>query len=377
MRVLLTGASGGVGTEVARGLLKRGHSVVAMIHRKRVLVGCNGKKIKLLEKSPSKVQAKEIASLKADVARPRLGLSQAGYQELQDSIDAIIHCAARIDFGRDADFYRPVNIDGTKHILELALGGARAKPLIYVSTAYVCGESNGLFTEDDLDIGQEFVVTYEESKFKAELLVQQAMQRSRDILIARPSIVVGASHNGATSTYNTIYPILRVLTGGKVRSMPAEYTALLNLIPVDHVGDSIVKLFERFDDARGGAYHIVNDRSITTRDLSNVLAEFPSFYVPRYIPPHAFRRENLREEERRYYDLVVRPYTAYMKRRGEFSNVKLRAMIDMPKSVDGVTLLRRSLTCSIKDGYMGKPSDIAITDYKDMADEQRFEAILS
>ena len=66
-----------------------------------------------------------------------------------------------------------------------------------------------------------------------------------------------------------------------------------------------------------------------------------------------------------------------MRRRTEFSNVKLRAMIDMPRSVDGVTLLRRSLTCSIKDGYMGKPSDIAITDYKDMVDERTFEAILS
>lgn len=366
MRILITGAAGGVGAEVSYELAKRHHAVVAMIHRKREIVRYNGELVKLQTKPLNELIGGEVFALKADVSLAGFGLSDIVFKELQESIDVIVNCAARIEFGRDPEYYKPVNIDGTKNVLDFAINNNKKIPLLHVSTAFVCGEINGLFREVDFDMGQDFVNTYEESKFKAEIIVRDAFRKSKKIVILRPSIIVGASHNGSTSTYNTIYPILRVLTAGKVSSIPAENNAFLNLIPVDHVSDAIVQLVEKIDEIGGRTFHVVNDKSITMRDLSNVLAENPHFYVPRYIDPDIFEPDCLSVEEKRYYDLVVKPYITYMKRRIEFSNDDLRKTINMPKSINGVELLRRALNYCISTGYMGAPRDMSISDFKEM-----------
>ena len=46
-----------------------------------------------------------------------------------------------------------------------------------VSTAYVAGTHTGRFTEDDLDVGQGFRNTYEQSKFESEQLVRAEADR--------------------------------------------------------------------------------------------------------------------------------------------------------------------------------------------------------
>ena len=45
---------------------------------------------------------------------------------------------------------------------------------MHVSTAYVAGDADGLFTEADLDVGQGFRNTYEQTKLEAERLVPRA-----------------------------------------------------------------------------------------------------------------------------------------------------------------------------------------------------------
>jgi thioester reductase-like protein len=375
MKILLTGASGGVGTEVVYNLLQKGHAVIALMHRKKELIRYNGKKIKLLDKDLDEIKDSEVLGIKGDVSKSKLGLCDDEYKKLHDSVDMIIHCAARIQFGRELDYYKPVNIEGTKNVLQFAGGDTRKIPMVHVSTAYVSGEINGIYMENDFDLGQKLGNSYEESKFIGEKTVREAQKAGEKIVIARPTIIVGASHNGATSSYTTIYPYLRVLTAGKVQSIPAEYNALLNLIPVDYVSASLVQLAEKFNEVCGKTFNIANDKSITMRDLSNILAEYPSLFVPRYIAPHIFNVENLPVDEQRYYNLVIRPYATYMKRHLEFSNIELKKAIDMPKNINGATLLRRALNFCVKIGYMGRPSDLSIGDFKEMVNEADFQKI--
>lgn len=375
MKIFLTGASGGVGTETTFELSQKGHEVFALIHRKKELIRYNRKKIIMEEKPLKESKPSDVIALKGDISKKKLGLSDEIYTEIQDSVDLIIHLAARVEFGREDEYYTPVNVDGTRHVLELANSGKRKIPLLYVSTAYISGETTGLFKESQFDVNQHFTVSYEKSKFKAETLVREALDINNQIVILRPSIVVGAAKNGATRAFKTIYPILRVFCGGMVRSLPGEYNALLNLIPVDYVSNSIVQLAENMSKFYGRTFHIVNDKSITTRDLSNILAEYPSFYVPRYISPVKFNIDSLEKQERRYYELVVYPYISYFKRRVEFSNEELKKAIDMPKNIDGITILRRVLNYCLKIGYVGRPAEITLDDYRDMANDEKFNKI--
>lgn len=62
---------------------------------------------------------------------------------------------------------------------------------MYFSTAYVSGNRTGLIRETELQMGQQFKNHYEETKYKAEVLVQEL--KDVPYTIIRPGITVGNS----------------------------------------------------------------------------------------------------------------------------------------------------------------------------------------
>ena len=83
--------------------------------------------------------------------------------------------------------------------------------LHYISTCYVSGRHPGNFTENDLVVGQRFNNYYEETKYLAEVEVQNRMKRGLAATIYRPAIVVGDSQTGATQKFDGPYGALRWL----------------------------------------------------------------------------------------------------------------------------------------------------------------------
>src|SRR5207253_1615626 len=97
----------------------------------------------------------------------------------------------------------------------------RLQRLGYISTAFVGGSYPDRFGEDDLDVGQRFRNSYEQSKFEAEL-VMHAHMRNLPITVLRPSIIIGHSQSGATSAFNVIDWPLRVFADGMLRYAPTR-----------------------------------------------------------------------------------------------------------------------------------------------------------
>jgi thioester reductase-like protein len=92
----------------------------------------------------------------------------------------VIHCAATVSFTLGLDESRAINVEGTRHLLDLAgLSAARGHfdCFTHVSTAYVAGDHRGTFAEHELNIGQDFRNAYERSKFEAESLVRDRGRR--------------------------------------------------------------------------------------------------------------------------------------------------------------------------------------------------------
>ena len=92
-----------------------------------------------------------------------------------------------------------------------------------VSTAYVAGTHAGRFCECDLDVGQGFNNSYEQSKFESEQLVRSCPDLPFTIL--RPSIVVGDRNSGWTAAFNVLYWPLRALARGLFPAVPAVASA--------------------------------------------------------------------------------------------------------------------------------------------------------
>ncbi|MEN6291164.1 MAG: AMP-binding protein, partial [Methanobacterium sp.] len=104
---------------------------------------------------------------------------------------------------------------------------------------YVAGGKKGVVSEDSLTSKYGFLSDYEKTKFESEVLVRKS---GFDVSIFRPSMIVGDSSTGYIKTFNTVYVPLRLYLSGKLKIIPVSRSMKINLVPVDYVADSIVKL---------------------------------------------------------------------------------------------------------------------------------------
>ena len=182
-----------------------------------------------------------------------------------EEVGAVMHCAASISFDLPLDEARQINVEGTREIIGFAReakNGGRLDRFIHVSTAYVAGITKGTFRERQLDAGQEFRNTYEQTKWEAEHVVNDASDL--DPVIARPSIVMGESELRLDARLQR--PVLadpRVLARA-VREVPARPEALVDVVPVDYVADALVHLLE--DTSSSGVVNLVSGREACTVD---------------------------------------------------------------------------------------------------------------
>ncbi len=113
----------------------------------------------------------------------------------------------------------------------------------------------GHSVESDLDVGQDFRNSYEQTKFEAEGLLRESAG-DLPLTVARPSIVVGEAGTGWTTSFNVIYPMLRAYRRGLVRELPASADAVVDVVTGDYVADGLVHLLLDADHV-GGTYHLV------------------------------------------------------------------------------------------------------------------------
>jgi len=115
------------------------------------------------------------------------------------------------------------------------------KTMAYISTAYVCGNREGVIFEDETDKGCCFSNGYEQSKWEAEQFVRSLMSQI-PITIFRPSIIVGDSQTGRIATFNVLYPPLKFLCLGTKIPLPGRSKVSLDVIPVDYAAQAILQI---------------------------------------------------------------------------------------------------------------------------------------
>lgn len=350
LTVLVTGAAGLVGAEVVARLAAAGHGVIGLVHSNGAIVRNSGRRLKSAPYTGPDVAPGTVRLITGDVTKQGLGLTSEVRAGMAGRLDRIVHCAAVTDFGRPAPVYQSVNVDGTANAVEFAR--ANGAPLVYVGTAYVCGERDGVVTERQLDVGQRLANHYEESKLQAELLVRKAGADGLAYAVVRPSIVVGAERTGATREYKHIYVVLKLMTEGKVRTLPGHYDAVLDLVPVDFVADVISEVTTRFGEAQGRTFHAAGGE-LRLRDFSDILAEFPSFQVARFVPPASFDVDRLPESEQLYYRRIMSLYESYLRRRAHFDSTATDGFVTRRRPTRGRPILRRLLGYTLTSGYLG------------------------
>ena len=290
--IFLTGSTGLLGSYLLKILLHNNHKVYCLARSKdnksaeeRVKDILNFWDKKVLER-----HSKNLIVLEGDITKGSLGLTKKDIEILKEEINEIFHCAAVTQFNWPLDKIRKVNTEGTKNILDLALKCNNLKKVNHISTAYVCGDYKGVFKETDLDKGQKFNTTYEQSKFEAEKLVNKYREKGLWVDVFRPPLIIGESTTGKISVIQGFYQTLHYWRSEIFDVFPGK-DIKINIVPVDLFCKSIITIAS-FTRAKNKVYHPFGPPT-ALKNVINIAAKYGKFKKPRLVSVEEFRNTNL------------------------------------------------------------------------------------
>jgi nucleoside-diphosphate-sugar epimerase len=208
-----------------------------------------------------------------DITATGLGIAPGTLEELDEVVE-VWHLAAVYDLTVAEAVARRVNVDGTAEVLRFCAEQPVSPRLQYVSTCYVSGRYDGVFTEDMLDQGQTFNNHYESTKHAAEVLVRAAIDDGLPGTIYRPGIVVGDSQTGETQKFDGPYLVARFLRRQPlpVAALPAvDADKRTALVPRDFVIDAMDEL-SVLDRSLGRTYALNDPAPPTNREVAELFA---------------------------------------------------------------------------------------------------------
>jgi 2-alkyl-3-oxoalkanoate reductase len=225
MKVLVTGASGLLGREVAAQLVRRGYDVATFQRRPSGVDGVTD----------------HCGSLTEDAA----------VKDAVRGAEAVIHLAAKVSFtGRPAEFDE-VNVRGTRSLL-LAARGAGVRDLVFVSSPSVANSGAAIAGLGAEPADPEHARgDYSRTKAQAELLALAADAPDFRVAAVRPHVVWGP---GDTQL------VERVLARAARRRLPLldAGAALIDTTYVDNAAAAIVAALERISHIHGRALVVTN-----------------------------------------------------------------------------------------------------------------------
>ena len=287
--VFLTGITGFLGSFLAKELIQNGFKVFGLARSKgdKSAYQRAFDAIRFAYYDDEWDERKVADSLKifeGDIVYKDLGLNDKDQDFLQSETDIIIHSAALAELRSPWETIKRINVDGTKNVLDFAVEcheKGRLRKFNHISTMYVCGDYQGEFDETMLDVRQNFNNTYEKSKFEAEKLVHEYMDKRLNCSIFRPSLIMGDSRSGKTNNFKLFYQPLRFFINEIYDEFPADKNCSQNFINIDTVAKTLVALLSNI---KTSIYHILSPNNISVGYFFHLAQGCFCFKSPRLIP---------------------------------------------------------------------------------------------
>jgi dihydroflavonol-4-reductase len=259
-RVVVTGASGFIGSAVVRALLARGAHVVAVVEP-----GAHCGNIEGTDSERVVADIRDAAAVRSACAAARF----------------VFHLAAIYRFwARDPRIFYDVNVGGTINVLAAARA-AGCERVVFTSSVAVLGlRDTGAGKPADetchADIAHLFG-SYKRSKYVAEHEVLRACAEGLDACLVLPTTPLGPGDVGPTPTGKVVLDYLN----GK---MPGFVDTALNVVHVDDLALGHLAALER---GRTGRSYILGGENMPMREILQTLADCTSLPMPRLRVPSA------------------------------------------------------------------------------------------
>ncbi len=258
MRALVTGASGFVGSAVARALLASGHSV-------RVLVRPTS--------APANLAGLPVERVEGDLMRP------ASLRGIMADCDALFHVAAdyRLWVPDPAAMFR-TNVEGTRALMEEAMTAGVAR-VVYTSSVATLGLVPGGVADEETPVAYaDMIGPYKQSKFRAEEEVCRLIRLGLPAVIVNPSTPVGPRDIKPTPTGRLVRDAAR----GRI---PAYVDTGLNIVHVDDVAQGHLLAHAH---GRVGERYVLGGDNLTLEAILTLIAGMagrkpPSLRLSRHL----------------------------------------------------------------------------------------------
>jgi thioester reductase-like protein len=245
-RYFLTGGTGTVGSCILEHLLAQGDSEVHLLARADSDESAEKRKLELLEAIMGTTGTKHAARvrvIRGDTKLPSFGMPDVQYRRLLRDCTHIIHSAGLVRMNLPLEEARDSAVRAAENVISLAHAlqqSGQLQKVEFVSTVGVGGHQREV-VEDWIETPRNFHNTYEQAKAEAEIKVRAAVRQGLPITVHRPSMVVGDSITGRTSSFQIFYHLCEFLTGSRSRGLfPSFGRTRLDTIPVDYVARAII-----------------------------------------------------------------------------------------------------------------------------------------
>lgn len=207
-RVLISGASGLLGSHLLVKLLEKEQEIIAMYRSE----SSKEEAFKVVSYYGYQSKWDNIVWEKCDV------LDIQRIQDLMVDVDQVYHCAALVSFNpSDAVKLHKINVEGTKNMVNAALNCGIKKFLHVSSTATIGRADKGsVCTEKTVWNNDDFHTYYAKSKYSSEREVWRGIEEGLDAVIVNPCVIIGPGDPERSSgiVFSTISNGLKFYTGG-------------------------------------------------------------------------------------------------------------------------------------------------------------------
>ena len=258
MKVFITGATGFLGSHVARAYAAQGAALRLLTRKTSNLAGLEG------------IGGETVVG----------DLRQAeGLRSAMTGCDALVHVAADYRLWvRDPDEMYAANVDGTRKLLQIARE-AGVPRVIYTSSVATMGfRTDGAIVDEDSPVSLgEMIGPYKRSKYMAEEEAIKAARAGQHVMILNPTTPIGANDAKPTPTGRIIVDFLN-------KNFPAYVDTGLNLVDVSEVARMHVVALER---GTPGERYILGGENLTLKQILDRLSAITGLPSPRMKVPHA------------------------------------------------------------------------------------------
>src|SRR6202163_3646452 len=259
MLAFVTGATGFLGSHVARVLADQ------------------GAELRLLVRSTSNLR--NLEGLKAETAAGDLR-DAASLEKAMSGCDTVLHVAAdyRLWVRDPEEMYRS-NVEGTRAILEAARKN-HVHRLVYTSSVATVGfTGNGHLADENSPVSlADMIGHYKRSKFMAEQVAIEAGRGGMHVVIVNPTTPVGERDVKPTPTGRIVVDFLK-------RKFPAYVDTGLNLVDATECARGHVQALEK---GRAGERYILGGENLTLKQILERLAAITNLPSPTVKLPYVF-----------------------------------------------------------------------------------------